>query len=118
MLYCNETATLVRHITGKTEDRYECVAMVGVSWFGKRGAASASGGDRTDGSAPKNEYAVRIPEAVVPEPLPKAGDILIRGILAEYTGRKCLEGREAFCISYVGDNRRGRYLRHVVVKNT
>lgn len=114
MLYCKETATLVRHIADKREDRYECVAMVGVSWFCKRASAPTAG----DGNAPRDEYTVRIPESIVPDPIPKAGDYLVRGILAEYTGRKCLEGREAFCISAVGDNRRGRFLRHMVVKNT
>lgn len=118
MLYCNETATLVHHIADKSEDRYECVAMAGVSWFCKRGAAPSSDGGRTDGITPKDEYTVRIPAELVQEELPKAGDYLVRGVLAEYTGRKCFDGRDAFCISYVGDNRRGRFLRHVVVKNT
>lgn len=114
MLLCNETVTIVRHIAEANADRYECAVIVGVSWFGKRGdAPSASGGD-----APKDAFTVRIPEALVPMVTPREGDILVRGILAEYTGKKCLKDREWFRVSSVGDNRRGVFIRHLVVKNT
>lgn len=113
MLLCNETVTIVRHVQERNADSYPCEAVVGVSWYGKRGDAP----NVRDGEAQQSEYTVRIPAALVPEELPKAGDILVRGVLAEYTGRKCLEGREWFRVSLVGDNRRGRLLPHVVVKN-
>ena len=113
MLACNETVTFVRHIAERAGDRYECEVVVGVSWYGKRGDQPST----QSGEAPRREYAVRVPAARAPKELPKAGDIVVRGILAEYTGRKCLEGREWFRISLVGDNRRGRLLPHLVVKN-
>ena len=113
MLVCNETVTFVRHIADPDGDRYECEVVVGVSWYGKRGdQLSAQAGE-----APRSEYTVRVPASRVPKELPKPGDIVVRGILAEYTGRKCLEEREWFRISTVGDNRRGRLLPHLVVKN-
>ena len=112
MLCCNETVTLVRHFAERDGDRYECEVIVGVSWYGRRGSVPTG-----DGFEPRDEYTVRIPAQRVPEPLPKADDYLVRGILAKYTGRRCLEGREHFRITFVGDNRRGRFLPHVVVKN-
>ena len=113
MLVCNETVTFVRHIAEPDGDRYECEAVVGVSWYGKHGDRLSA----QDGEAPRCEYTVRIPAALVPKELPRAGDLAVRGILAEYPDRKCLDGREWFRISYVGDNRRGRLLPHLVVKN-
>lgn len=114
MLLCNETVTLVHHTPGANSDAYACTAIVGVSWYGKRGDAPSA----SDGEAPREAYTVRIPAAVVPEVLPQAGDLLVRGMFAEYTGRKSLKGREWFRISSVGDHRRGKFLQHVVVKNT
>ena len=113
MLVCNETVTFVRHIAEPDGDRYECEAVVGVSWYGKRGDQPSA----QAGETPRSEYTVRVPASRVPKELPKAGDIVVRGILAEYTGRKCLEGREWFRISLVGDNRRGRFLPHLVVRS-
>lgn len=113
MLACNETVTFVRHIAERNGDRYECEVVVGVSWYGKRGDQPSS----QAGEAPQSEYTVRIPASRVPTELPKTGDIAVRGILAEYTGRKSLDGLEYFRVSRVGDNRRGRILPHVVVKN-
>lgn len=113
MLMFNETVTLVHHVPSANGDAYACKVIVGVSWYGKRGDAPSA----SDGETPKTEYTVRIPETVVPEPLPEAGDFLVRGILTEYNGRRSLTGREYFRISRVGDNRRGRFLRHVVVMN-
>lgn len=113
MIGCTETVTLVHHVAGINEDSYICTVMEGVSWFGKAGdAPSASGGE-----APKAEYTVRIPANAVPDPLPAPGDFLVRGVLMAYQGKHSLKGREYFRISRVGDNRRGRNLSHVVVKN-
>lgn len=113
MLACNEAVTFVRHIAERAGDRYECEVVVGVSWYGKRSDQPSA----QAGEAPRSEYTVRVPASRVPKELPKAGDIVVRGILAEYTGRKSLEEREWFRISTVGDNRRGRLLPHLVVKN-
>lgn len=113
MLACNETVTFVRRIAERDGDRYECKVVVGVSWYGKRGDQPSA----QAGEAPRSECTVRVPASRVPKELPKAGDIVVRGILAEYTGRKSLEEREWFRISTVGDNRRGRFLPHLVVKN-
>ncbi len=114
MRQCNETVTLVRHIAEANADCYECEVIVGVSWFGKRGSVPVQGG----GITPRDEYTVRIPEELVPEIPPKDGDLLVRGVLGAYDGKRSLTGREYFRISYVGDNRRGVFLRHLVVKNT
>ena len=113
MLGCTETITIVRHVQGLNDDSYTCEAIVGVSWHGKCGDALST----QNGEMQQSEYTVRIPASFVPEELPKAGDILVRGVLGAYTGRKCLEGREWFRVSLVGDNRRGRLRPHVVVKN-
>lgn len=114
MLVCKEKVTLVRHIREVEYDRYECVVMAGVSWFGKRGLRSS-----TDGKdVPEVEYTVRIPAAVIPQELPKRGEFLVRGVLGEYLGPDSLDGREYFKITQVGDNRRGKFLSHVVVRNT
>ncbi len=113
MLGCTETVTIVRHVQGKDSDSYTCEAIVGVSWFGK-------GGDELTeraGEAPQKDYTVRIPVKLAPAELPKAGDILVRGVVAEYSDYKSIEGREYFRVSEVGDNRRGRLLPHVVVKS-
>jgi hypothetical protein len=113
MLANTETITIVHHVEGINTDTYTCTAIVGVSWFGKRGdAPSANAGD-----APKMEYKVRIPDALVPDVLPVAGDIIVRGVLGANDNPGSLQGREWFRASYVGDNRRGKYLRHVVVGN-
>lgn len=111
MLGCTETITIVRHIHSRNADQYECEVIVGVSWYGKRGDAPDEHGE-----APKMQYAARIPAALVPEKLPKSGDLIVRGILAEYS-RAALKDREWFRVSMVGDNRRGRLLPHIVVKN-
>lgn len=113
MLGCTETVTIVRHVQGKDSDSYTCEVIVGVSWFGKCGDEASE----RSGEAPAKDYVVRIPAELLPAELPKAGDILVRGILAEYTGHRSLEGREHFRISSVGDNRRGRLLPHMVVKS-
>lgn len=113
MLACNETVTFVRHIAERDGDRYECEVVVGVSWYGKRSDQPSA----QAGEAPRSEYTVRVPASRVPKELPKPGDLVVRGILAEYAGRKSLEEREWFRISTVGDNRRGHLLPHLVVKN-
>lgn len=112
MLACSEIVTLVRHKQQQNADSYTCEVIVGVSWYGKSGDAPS-----TQGEAPKKNYTVRIPAKLVPQELPKAGDIVVRGIMGEYSREK-LKDREWFRISSVGDNRRGRLLPHVVVKNT
>ena len=111
MLGCTDTITIVRHIQTRKDDRYECEVVVGVSWHGKRGDAP-----NDNGEAPKMQYTVRIPAALAPETIPKNGDLIVRGIFAEYS-RNALKDREWFRVSMVGDNRRGRFLPHIVFKN-
>lgn len=113
MIGCTETVTLVHHVAGVNNDSYVCTVMDGVSWFGKLGDAPSAG----NGEAPKTEYTVRIPSDAAPDPLPVPGDLLVRGVLTVYRGKDSLNGREYFRISRVGDNRRGKNLAHVVVKN-
>lgn len=112
MPFCNNTVTVVHHEKAKNGDSYTCHVIVGVSWHGKRGMAPTANG----GFAPRDEYIVRIPAERVPDVLPKPGDFIVKGILAEYTGRCCLAEQEYFEVSFVGDNRRG-LLPHLVVKN-
>lgn len=113
MLLANDTITIVHHTETAAEDVYTCTVCVGVSWFGKRGmTASASGG-----LSPSIEYTVRIPEEVVPETLPKPGDIIVHGVLASYSGKSSLKGREYFTAFQVGDNRRAKLLPHLVVRS-
>ena len=111
MLACNETVTLVRHQKTADADTYNCHVIVGVSWFGKDGNVLSN-----DGEHPSELVTVRIPERLVPDPLPKAGDYMIRGVLGACPNRRALDGLEGFRVDYVGDNRRLSLLRHVVVK--
>ena len=113
MLECTDTVTIVRQIQGENTDSYTCEVIAGVSWFGTMGDTTR---DRA-GEAPEQEYSVRIPASLVPAELPKAGDVFVRGILAEYGNYGSLEGREHFRVATVGDNRRGRLLPHIVVKS-
>lgn len=111
MLACNETVTLVRHQQTAGGDTYSCHVIVGVSWFGKAGSVLSN-----DGEQPFTSVTVRIPERLVPAPLPQAGDYMVRGVLGACPSRKTLDGLEGFRITFVGDNRRLSLLRHVVVK--
>lgn len=113
MLGAGETVTIVRHLREKTGDSYSCRVIVGVSWFGKRGDKPSE----PNGAAPNHSYSVRIPGSKVPDVLPRPGDLAVRGILPFYESPKSLEGFEWFRIGQVGDNRRGRFLPHVVLKN-
>lgn len=111
LLACNETVTLVRHTQETGKDLYTCEAIVGVSWFAKAGTSPGSTGE-----TPKAELVVRIPEELAPDPLPKAGDLLVRGTIGEYNGRRSLADREYFYIRTVGDNRRLKLLPHIVLR--
>ena len=110
MLCANETITIVHHSALANSDAYSCSVCVGVSWFGKRGMSSSASG----GQAPTMSY---IPSDVVPEDLPMAGDIIVKGILASYTGKSCLSSMEHFVVGQVGDNRRAICTPHVVVRS-
>ena len=112
MLACTETVTLVRHVKTAEGDSYTCEIIVGVSWFEKHGALVSSKGE-----APENVVLVRIPARLVPEPLPEAGDHLVRGAIGGCSGLKDLAELECFRIAKVGDNRRGRLLPHVVCRS-
>lgn len=112
LLACNETVTVVRHEQTGSSDLYTCEAIVGVSWFSKLGSVASAAGE-----TPAVETIVRIPADRVPETLPAKGDMMVRGVLASYEDRKSLKDMETFRIAYVGDNRRGRLLPHVVVKS-
>lgn len=112
LLACTETVTLVRHQQEPTGDVYRCEVIVGVSWHSKAGSMPGANGE-----TPKAEFVVRIPAELAPDPLPKDGDYLVRGVLGAFDGsRRTLKDREYFQINYVGDNRRGVLLPHIVVK--
>lgn len=103
MLACDETATLVRHTEEGDEDVYICVPLRGVSWFAKVGVAVTA-----DGVKPVNTLRVRIPDGVLPEDVtPRAGDLMVRGVLEKLERPSELEGRSYFVVTAVGDDRRG-----------
>lgn len=112
MIGCNETVTFIHHTVRPDADEYTCTAVVGVSWFGKRGISPTQSGE-----TPTDEYTVRIPEDLIPEVLPESGDIAVRGVVASYNGANIPNGLEHFVISKVSDNRRGTFLRHLAVSN-
>ena len=111
MLMCNETVTLVRHIAERDGDRYECIAIVGASWYGKAQMVVS-----VQGAAPQNTYKGRIPEALMPTGItPCKGDWLVRGVIASVDrAPDAFANREHFRITAVGDNRRGRFSHWVV----
>lgn len=106
MLMCNETVTLVRHIADRDSDHYECIAIVGASWYGKvQRTVDARG------ASPQNVYKCRIPAEQMPTGIePRKGDWLVRGVIASATKAPAdFKDREHFQITAVGDNRRGRF---------
>lgn len=112
LLACTETVTLVRHRKNADADWYECEAIVGVSWFAKAGSNPGPNGE-----TPTAELSVRIPADLVPDELPKPGDLLVHGALGTYDGnRRELAELEYYQIKTVGDNRRSALLPHVVLK--
>lgn len=112
LIGCHETLTLIRHEKTPEGDTYTCEAIAGCSWFSKHGSTAS-----TNGKAPTTDVTVRIPADLAPDPLPAAGELLVRGVLGSYESRESLKGYEAFRIAYVGDNRRTKLLPHVVVKS-
>lgn len=113
MLACTETVTLVRQVSTAEGDSYSCQVIEGVSWFEKTGSALSA----AKGEAPAVSVVVRIPEAAAPEPLPQAGDYMVKGTVDAVADRKALDGLDGFRIAAVGDNRRLHKRRHVVVKS-
>ncbi len=112
MLACTEIVTLVRQVSTAEGDSYSCQVINGVSWFEKTGSTLSA----ANGEAPTVSVVVRIPEAAVPEPLPQAGDYMVKGVVAAVADRKALDGLDGFRIAAVGDNRRLHKRRHVVVR--
>jgi hypothetical protein len=113
MLSFNRTVTLVHHDQLPDADIYRCTVIPGCSWHGNESIApSAAGGD-----APRMQYTVRIPERRVPATLPQCGDYMVYGTMTACSGPDDLNKRLHFRISQVSDNRRGRTLRHVAVRN-
>ena len=102
MLMCNETVTLVQ--LDETVDAYRCTVLEGVSWHAKMAIANTANGLTT-----ANVLRARIPVDRLPENVTlRKDDYLVRGIV---TGIKTLDDlieREMFCITAIGDNRRGR----------
>lgn len=112
MLACNVTVTLIRHLRSGDEDSYSCHVIEGVSWYEEAGSTLAVVGEK-----PAATVTVRIPAAIAPNPLPGAGDYLVKGVVASCPDRKALNAMNGFRIAFVGDNRRLKHLRHVVVKS-
>lgn len=99
MLMCDETITLVRS-NGMT---YTWETISGVSWYDKAVAAMQ---DR--GLAITRITKIRIPASRLPDMLPQAGDLVIRGEGPKtISGLKDLDGYIYAKVMEVSDNRRG-----------
>lgn len=116
MLMCNETTTLVRHVRLAEGDFYTCCVLEGVSWYAKHGVSTS-----TAGQTPTEHVYCRIPETVLQQAggvMPQRGDYITKGkVTSVTTAKEILSREDTFEIHSVGDNRRGRALRHVVVSN-
>ena len=100
MIACDQTITLVKHVTEKDGDTYTCTTVNGASWFSKT-VITTSG----DGAKPANTYDVRIVGNVDIDPTP--GDYIALGVVDGITKPADLKGKTHFRITSVGDNRRG-----------
>ena len=116
MLLCNETVTLIRLQRTDDGEEYLLTKVAGASWYGKRVIAQT-----TKGAEPQNTYTVRIPQANMPKDvIPRRGDFVVRGMVEEVKRAPAdFVDREYFCITSVGDNRRGRpQMRHWAVSGS
>ncbi len=111
MLMCNESVTLIHLERYDDGEKYNVTIIENASWYGKRVMTQT-----TKGAEPQNTYMVRIPDICVPDPLPAKGDYMVRGAHVSEVKRipADIAEEEYFCITTVGDNRRGR-LKHMVV---
>lgn len=100
MLACDQTVTLIKHITENDGDSYTCETIHGVSWFTKTVITTSK-----DGATPANTYEVRILNGVGISPAP--GDYVARGEISSVQRPSDLKEVEHFRITSVGDNRRG-----------
>lgn len=100
MLACDQTITLIKHITETEGERYTCQTVSGASWFSKTVIVTSG-----DGAKPSNTYDVRIYGNVDIAPAP--GDYIARGVVNGITKPADLKDFEYFRITSVGDNRRG-----------
>lgn len=114
MLMCNETITVVHTEKKDDGEEYVCKVINGVSWYGKRIMNQS-----TKGAEPQDTYTVRIPAEHDFNALPQKGDFVIRGIYADQVRRAPADfsEREYFCVTSVGDNRRG-CMKHIVVSGS
>lgn len=108
---CNEPVTLIHLERYDDGENYNITVIENASWYGKRVMTQT-----TKGAEPQNTYTVRIPDVYVPDPPPAKGDYMVRGAHAGEVERipADIAEEEYFCITAVGDNRRGR-LKHMVV---
>ena len=114
MLMCNEPVTLIHLERYDDGERYDVTVIEKASWYGKRVMTQT-----TKGAEPQNTYTVRIPDSYVPDQPPEKGDYMVRGAHIGEVRRipADIAEEEYFCITAVGDNRRGR-LKHMVVSGT
>lgn len=112
MLECTETITLVQLAYDKKTDAdaYVCTIVEGVSWHGKLVVSAENKG--LTGATQVN---VRIPESNMPEITIKRGDFIVHGAVKSIEKRSDLEGLEYFTVLSVGNNCRGKNLRHWAV---
>ena len=99
MIGCNETITLIKHITGDDTDTYTCTVIERASWFSKTVISTSA-----DGAKPSNTYEVRIYGNV--NISPKPGDYIARGVVVSVNKPADIKA-DHFRITSVGDNRRG-----------
>lgn len=100
MIACDQTVTLIKHITDTDEDSYSCKVVSGASWFSKTVITTSK-----DGATPANSYEVRLFGELDISPAP--GDYVARGVVKSITKPSDLKNTEYFRITAVGDNRRG-----------
>jgi len=113
MLECKEIITVIQRTYDQTSDKsiYKNTVIRGVSWHGKTVVELQDKGLRS-----ANVFTVRIPESVMSNIVIAEGDYIVRGIIRkEITGQKDLDGLDYITVVSVGNNIRGRSLRHIVV---
>lgn len=99
---CDETVTLVQY--DETTGEYRRTVLEGVSWHAKMAIANTANGLTT-----ANVLRARIPAAHLPENITlRKDDYLVRGTVSKVKTLDDLSEYETFCLTAIGDNRRGR----------
>lgn len=112
MIGFDETITLVQQDAARLTDVYTCTVIHGAGWFGQSGSRTALGGD-----VARSAITVRIPAEALGIVMPREGDFVLRGALEHCTSPADFGHFQHFRVNYVGDNRRGNGLRHILLSS-